>query len=337
MAQHLSPLDTQGDIRRREIDDLGALNGEARDTLDRVSRIASAALDMPIAHVSFLDAERQWVQAAVGISTGSFPIQQTFCIHTVERNELFVVEDAVHDSRFVDSPYVRSSPNVRFYAGAPLVSFNDIPIGTLCAIDRKPRSMTEPERQILVDLAALTINQLEVGRQALSDCLTGCWNRRMLARVFEAEQRRCARSGARFSLAALDLDHFKNLNDRYGHAAGDAVLVRFAELVRERLRPEDWLFRLGGEEFAVLISHTGSRQCVTAVDRLREAVMEAAPLATVAPVTFSAGVSEFGEENEDGIPDTLAHLLERADQALYMAKETGRNRVVRYPGRKERM
>ncbi|MEW5423668.1 sensor domain-containing diguanylate cyclase [Amorphus sp. 3PC139-8] len=209
-----------------------------------------------------------------GISTGSVPIQETFCIHTLERNEVFVVEDAVHDARFADNPYVRSSPNVRFYAGAPLVTFNQVPIGTLCTIDRKPRSMTPAERQILVDLAALTINQLEVGRQALTDGLTGCWNRRMLARVFAAEERRSAGVGARFSVAALDLDYFKRLNDLYGHAAGDAVLVRFAELVRERLRPEDWLFRLGGEEFAVLISHSGSHDCAAAVDRLRGAIAE---------------------------------------------------------------
>lgn len=316
----------RGEQRRREIEDFGVLEDESLAVLERISRIASAALNMPITHVSFIDGQRQWVRAAVGIDRTDLPIEDSMCIHVIETGEMLVVEDPESDARFAHNRYVIGAPRIRFYAGAPLITHNRVPIGTLCAIDNNRRHFSSDERAILTDLAALTIHQLELGRAALVDGLTGSWNRRMLARVAAAEVHRSSRTGRIFSLAMLDLDHFKQLNDTYGHGAGDDVLVRFTDVIREHLRPEDWLFRLGGEEFGVLIVHANASEAGIVIDRMRAALALEGPLAETRPVTFSAGIAEarWGVAGSGA----LKSMLERADKALYKAKETGRNRTV---------
>lgn len=321
--------DERGTLRKKEIEDVGVLEDETLFVLERISRVAAAALKMPITHVSFLDGDRQWVRAAVGIDPVEVPIADGFCIHAIEAGEMLVVEDTMHDDRFAQSRFVTGDPHIRFYAGVPLITQNDIAIGTLCAIDNAPRTFQPEERALLKDLAELTMHQLELGRAAFVDGLTGSWNRRMLSRVATAELRRSSRTGRTFSIAMLDIDHFKQLNDSFGHGAGDDVLVRFTELIRERLRPEDWLFRLGGEEFGVLIVHAGADDAVRVVDRMRAALALEGALAHTRAVTFSAGIAE----HRPGAlaSDTLKAMLERADKALYRAKEAGRDRTVCEP------
>jgi len=321
--------DERGTLRKKEIEDVGVLEDETLFVLERISRVAAAALNMPITHVSFLDGDRQWVRAAVGIDPVEVPIADGFCIHAIEAGEMLVVEDTMHDDRFAQSRFVTGDPHIRFYAGVPLITQNDIAIGTLCAIDNAPRTFRPEERALLKDLAELTMHQLELGRAAFVDGLTGSWNRRMLSRVATAELRRSSRTGRTFSIAMLDIDHFKQLNDSFGHGAGDDVLVRFTELIRERLRPEDWLFRLGGEEFGVLIVHAGADDAVRVVDRMRAALALEGALAHTRAVTFSAGIAE----HRPGAlaSDTLKAMLERADKALYRAKEAGRDRTVCEP------
>lgn len=316
----------RGVLRRQEIEDVGVLDEGSPADLELISRIAAAALKVPITHVSFLDGDRQWVRAAVGIDRMEVPLEDSFCIHAIEAGEMLVVEDAANDVRFAQSKYVTGDPHVRFYAGAPLFTNNQVAIGTLCAIDHSRRCFTAEQRAILNDLAELAMHQIELGRAALVDGLTGSWNRRMLARVATAEFGRSARSGRTFSIAMLDLDHFKQLNDTFGHGAGDDVLVRFTEVIRAHLRPEDWLFRLGGEEFGVLIVHAGVEEASNVIDRIRGALAAEGPVAQTKPVTFSAGVGEHRPGT--GEPDTLKSMLERADRALYRAKEAGRDRTV---------
>ncbi|MDQ0315202.1 GGDEF domain-containing protein [Amorphus orientalis] len=316
-----------GDTRRVAMEDYGVLEAEAQPIFERITRIASTALGMPITHVSFLDGEQQWIQAAVGLNTGPIPLKDTFCLHALEQDDLLEIADATEDGRFVQNPYVTGMPYIRFYAGAPLVTRDRVPFGTLCAIDSKPRVLSPAERQMMADLAALVMHQLELSRAALADSLTGSWNRRMLSRVFAAESMRSARSAETFAFAVIDLDHFKKLNDTHGHAAGDAVLVAFAETIRRILRPVDWLFRLGGEEFGLILAQCGAEQGARIVDRIREVVAADPAFAGVAPVTFSAGVSS-SRDLSNGSGDRLEQVMQRADKALYAAKEGGRNRVV---------
>lgn len=170
----------------------------------------------------------------------------------------------------------------------------------------------------LIDLTA------ELQHLASTDVLTGLPNRRQLMAAVETEICRAGRTGRPLSLALIDIDHFKRVNDRHGHPSGDAVLCEVAEVLREVTRGGDVLGRFGGEEFAVLMPDTGIEQAQWASERLRKAIEGREmlfPGGGSGHVTVSTGVALLaGDEHCD-------HLVSRADAALYEAKASGRNLV----------
>ena len=156
------------------------------------------------------------------------------------------------------------------------------------------------------------------------DDLTGLANRRALDRALLREWRRMQRTGTGFAVLAMDLDHFKEVNDRFGHPAGDQMLVQVAGRLKRAAREVDLIARVGGEEFIVLVHGDSLEGAQIAAERMRVAVA-AAPYALkegLAPVTISIGVALARPEDPD-----VAEIVERADQALYRAKREGRNRV----------
>lgn len=164
----------------------------------------------------------------------------------------------------------------------------------------------------------------ELQRLASTDMLTGLPNRRQLMAAIETEVLRAGRSGRPLSLALLDIDHFKSVNDRHGHPAGDAVLQQVADVLREVTRGGDVLGRFGGEEFAILMPETTIEQALLAGERLRAAIARcimAFPRSGSGRVTISTGVARL----TDG--EACDQLISRADAALYEAKAGGRNLV----------
>jgi diguanylate cyclase len=157
---------------------------------------------------------------------------------------------------------------------------------------------------------------------ATRDELTRTHNRRHMNEVLRAQQAQHRRLGDTMSLALVDIDLFKSVNDRHGHAAGDEVLRRFAEIVQQHLRVHDQLSRWGGEEFLVLMPHTAQAQALATLERLQQALArlsrDCMPAGLV--ITFSAGVAEVGGE------EPIEAAIERADQAMYRAKTLGRAR-----------
>ena len=160
----------------------------------------------------------------------------------------------------------------------------------------------------------------ELERRSSTDSLTGAWNRAHLDRVVTAELNRSAKSRQPVSLVLLDIDHFKLVNDTYGHRAGDSVLCELVEVIGDAIRPIDTLFRWGGEEFVVLAFSAGYRSAAKLAERMRSKV-EQHRFAEVGSVTISLGVAEhIATENAET-------WFRRVDGALYRAKTGGRNRV----------
>lgn len=162
---------------------------------------------------------------------------------------------------------------------------------------------------------------------ALTDSLTGLPNRRRFEEALAAERARAERYGGRFCVAMLDVDHFKNYNDRRGHPAGDDLLRQLGDTLRAGLRTGDLMARYGGEEFAALMLNTGRTEALHVLDRLRGMVenmaFEGREVQPGGRLTISAGLSEWPEGGRDE-----EALLASADTALYRAKAAGRNRVV---------
>jgi len=167
----------------------------------------------------------------------------------------------------------------------------------------------------------------QVQQLASHDELTGTPNRRSLLAALEREHSRAERSGTTFSLAMIDLDHFKRVNDTYGHAVGDKVLCEFAATVRGAMRATDEFGRYGGEEFIVILLGDNPESAVTATERIRAAVAakDWSAITPGLPVTLSAGVATHCRG------ETIEQMMHRADQALYQAKSAGRNSVAANP------
>jgi len=165
----------------------------------------------------------------------------------------------------------------------------------------------------------------ELEHQARTDFLTGIPNRRYFLNLADLELARARRYGRPFSMLMLDLDLFKNINDRYGHRIGDLTLQKVVEVCGQILREVDVVGRLGGEEFGIILPETDAEQALQVADRVRQAVAVASialPKGGSVGITTSIGVATYSEAD----PDVDA-VLNRADRALYQAKRLGRDRV----------
>ena len=167
-------------------------------------------------------------------------------------------------------------------------------------------------------------HERQLYRLATQDSLTGMHNRRQFLELAEHELRRSQRYQQPLAVLMMGLDRFKGINDRYGHAAGDTVIARFAAVCREVLRGSDLAGRLGGEEFAAVLVNTRPEQAVQVAERLREAVGETPVENSGQQIRFTVSV---GLTMLTGEGDSIEDALKRADKLLYQAKDSGRNRV----------
>ncbi len=204
----------------------------------------------------------------------------------------------------------------------PAQRFNDEMAAVMGAVEHLRLHIIE--RRALEDERAQLVEQLR--EQSTTDFLTGLKNRRSFIQYAEAELARGSRHGFSVSLVELDIDWFKTINDTFGHAAGDAVLVHVATLMRGMMREGDIAARLGGEEFVVLLSHCNAEQSSVFAERLRASIQTStagSPLARGIRVTASLGTADSATAKYD-----LGEMLRIADERMYLAKQAGRNRVI---------
>lgn len=477
-------LPVEESLRLDVLHGLRILDTEPEPAFDAVARLAGQQLGCPIALISLIDRERQWFKASRGLDVRETPRDIAFCTHAILQDDVFVVEDAPRDDRFHDNPLVTSSPDIRFYAGAPLQVAGH-KLGTLCVIGRVPRRLGDRERNALQDLSIVTSSLLEarlreqrlldrllteidpvgapvsdermnarhqlraamfnavsahmaildrrgciletnaawqgfaaasghigdphffgmrylqvlgqlsdlgpdaaararagvldvlagraptfemeyrchtpghdrwfamkvtpVGdeygrvlvsheeitkhkraeqellRLAHSDPLTGVANRRRFFDLAQHEFQRAIRYKGVLAVLMADIDLFKTINDRHGHAAGDEVLRCFVHTAGEALRDTDLIGRLGGEEFAVLLPQTGVEGAHALAERIveRVAATPAHVFDTEIAYTVSVGASAL-----DDAMSSFDDVLRAADQQLYRAKEAGRNTAL---------
>ena len=451
----------------------GLLDTPSEAEYDELVGLAAEICRTPMGMFTLVDSNRQWFKSRVGLSVPETPRSEAFCNHTIQQNDLFVVEDAALDKRFSDNPLVTGDPRIRFYAGVPLEAPGGAAIGTLCVIDTVPRVLSDSQRNALAVLAgqmkakmvmraqqrelksalrekehvaaelaaserrfrifmnhapfmvymkdsqerltfyndkmserfhvsskewlgktsadlwppevadkvrrheqqvvgggrmiekieetveedgrkscwrtykfpwwnergeimlgafALDVTEelaqrkmLEeanekLSRQATIDVLTSLPNRRVLDDRVEFEFRFALRHKTYLSVLMLDLDNFKKINDKLGHAEGDRVLQDASRVLREKMRATDLAARYGGEEFVVLLPGADTDGAMLFAERVRTGLREVAGLD--GHVTASFGIASMDATTHSG-----KRLIQRADEAMYEAKRAGKDRI----------
>jgi diguanylate cyclase (GGDEF)-like protein len=219
-------------------------------------------------------------------------------------------------------------PSVRSILAAPLNVHHET-IGVLCVQSPKVSAYSIDHLSVLDTIAqqaAIAIDNARNFQLATVDQLTHLYLRDFFRRKLSEEQARSRRYGSGFAVMMLDLDCFKEINDRVGHLTGDRLLQRVGEIVRETMRAADIPCRWGGDEFCVLLPETDGEGARAIAERIRIRVAETELRAGehVVRSTLSAGIATYPND----APGNLPALLDRADQALYAAKQAGRNRVL---------
>lgn len=334
------------------------LDSEREKSFDDLVVIAKAVCGTTMAAVTLIDVERQWFKSIQGIDAAENLRSESMCGHAIlQPREIMVVEDAQQDVRFHDNPVVTGDPHVRFYAGAPLISSDGLPLGTLCVFDPNPQHLAPDKAEALAALSRQVMLVMELRRFALdiqnhmvqrddyerllseyhdvllaqnadlteqsrTDALTGLPNRRAMAAALQDAVVSADGQPRQTCVALIDIDHFKHINDFQGHATGDRVLAELGALLRSHFAGRGLAARYGGEEFVALMPDVDLRTAELQCEFLRMAV---ADLPLGFPVTVSIGVAQH--QADESTEQTLA----RADAALYRAKGNGRNRVELAP------
>lgn len=311
------------DARITAVHRLSLLDTGSDPMFDSLTRHLSEVWDVPIAAISLVDTDRQWFKAKVGLDVEETPRAISFCAHLVGSNAAeLVVEDALEDARFCNNPLATEGPHLRFYAGVPLVDTDANRLGALCVMDRKRRIPNRRQMAALHDLGAVVSGSLllqqavsQLTEIAVTDPLTGLYNRKGFELLFDRH------SDSPLGLLALDLDNLKLLNDRHGHAAGDAALVALARALRASVRASDVIARLGGDEFVVLVKDAADlKACEAMAERIRWHLARL----LIADERFALVDVSIGTHFEPKGPKSLVSMMLKADQILYERKAIAR-------------
>ncbi len=304
--------------RLKTLQSLNVLDTEAEERFDRITRMSKRLFGVPIALVSLVDENRQWFKSCVGLGVSETPRDISFCGHAILGDDIFIIPDAASDERFADNPLVVDEPHIRFYAGCPLSSSNGDKMGTLCIIDRKPRTLTEDDLDTLKDLAMMVERELEAVQLATLDDLTKISNRRGFMTLAQHTLNLCSRQETCASLAFIDLNGFKPINDNFGHAEGDRALITFSEQIKGFFRATDLFARLGGDEFVIMLSNTAKPVAVEVMEKFRSELDNYNQQAKRGyDISFSYGVVEYDSTRHDNVEALLAD----GDELMYKFKK----------------
>lgn len=307
--------------RLQTLRSLSILDTPAEERFDRLTRMAKRLFGVPIALVSLVDENRQWFKSCVGLSASETPRDISFCGHAILGDDLFIIPNATADERFADNPLVVDAPHIRFYAGCPLKGPDGRKLGTLCVIDQEPRNFDKEDLEALVDLASMVEREFSAVQLATMDDLTNISNRRGFMLLAQHSLQLCTREKIPAVLVFMDLDDFKPVNDKFGHAEGDRVLAVFAEQMKSTFRGSDVIARLGGDEFVALLTNLTKKSADDVVARFRQSLTKVNQQADPGyDISFSYGIVEFDPDKHREIEA----LLSAGDSLMYETKQAKR-------------
>ena len=344
-----APIPNNERERLEALLDLQVLDTAPDERLDEIVGLAADLCGAPMAAISLVDSDRQWFKSHRNMPAEQTHRDEAFCAHAILSDQVMVVDDASVDPRFFDNRLVVDH-GFRFYAGAPLISADGHAVGTICVIDTVARSIEPWQQKMLQILARQAMAQIRLERLvdrhadvlddldmanrnlhflATHDPLTGVLNRRAVTDLIEGLATANASGSVSSALLFVDLDHFKDVNDAYGHEAGDRVLVTIADRIHLGARGDDAVARLASDEFVVVIPNAAPFAPEALARRILQAIsvpVEHRGLAI--NVSASIGIARWGDEVL-----SAGDLLRDASAAMNYAKLEGRNRTVTFEDR----
>jgi diguanylate cyclase (GGDEF)-like protein/PAS domain S-box-containing protein len=233
MSMLIAPRPANEAARLRMLRSLGILDTPAEEVFDRVTRVVSQLLHVPIALVSLTDENRQWFKSRVGMETCETPRDMAFCSYALEVPEMLVIEDTTADPRFLDNPLVTGAAHIRFYAGVPLRSEDGLVLGTLCALDTQPRSLPSGAATALKDLAAMVLHELL--QRSVTHDLQAVWQGERSARAlselrFAAAFQQTPTGQALISLKGRFMAVNPKLSEITGYSTEELMSKTFADI-----------------------------------------------------------------------------------------------------------
>jgi diguanylate cyclase (GGDEF)-like protein len=326
-------------LEQKRAAQLEAINAIARqttsvlETAELLDKVCSAVLEaFPVDHVAvlLLEDDRLIFRAHRGRLTQHMQLGDEVPPGQGLSGRALATKKVVLENDVAAVPgYVAGFDETRSEMCLPLISFGQT-VGVLAVESSRVGAFEEADAgplESVADICAAAIqnarNFEQVKRMAYVDGLTGIFNRRFFELRMAEELERATRYPAGMSIIMLDIDHFKKLNDEFGHLLGDEVLRQVSTLLQQQLRKVDVLCRYGGEEFAILVPATSGEKAVGVAEKLRRVVGSHDFPGVPRPVTISAGVADYPTHGK-----TRDELVGAADSALYAAKQAGRNCVV---------
>lgn len=337
-------------LRSAAIDNYQILDTPPELHFDDIAALAATICGTPFAAIAFATDARAWAKAVIGLDVRETPLSQTFAVHVLRQSGVFIVTDALHHPLFAEHPVVVGENHVRFYAGMPLFAGDGTPIAVLAVLDRTPRpgGLTAVQEGSLHMLARQVETQLEMRRSIIErdqrvveqyamaehlrwiaghDTLTELPNRMLFQARLDAALEQSRLNHSRTAMLRIDIDHFKGINDSFGHDAGDALLRVCAERLTSLVRASDTVARIDGDEFAIVLpavagGDTVDRLVRSLSDRLRQPLRHDGRLVEC---RINIGVAVFPDD-----ASTADDLTRCADLALTAAKAEGRGSAVNF-------
>ena len=310
--------------RLKELYSLGILDTHSEESYDRITKLITKIFQVPIALVSLVDANRQWIKSGCGFDAKETSREVSFCAHAIQEPELLIIPDAKNDSRFADNPLVQGEPYIRFYAGAVFRGPTSQPLGTLCLIDHKSRTLNDEEKAILVAFAHIVESEIirsyhseklkkEIIKSSLYNELTGLPNRRFIDQIL-SQKIENARHGddQKLLVLAISFQDLKKLNVALGRGTNFSILKAFGKRINKNIKTGDFVGQWQDDMLVLATAIKKTQEIMPYVMHIREAVDEQFELnGTEVRLDTRIGTSVFPEYGGEA-----GDLIENAIKAI---------------------
>ncbi|MFC3095972.1 GAF domain-containing protein [Alteromonas sediminis] len=299
--------------RLRTLQSLNLLQTLPEERFDRITHLARNLFNVPIALISLVYEDKQCFKSKVGLEASETAREVSFCAHAILQHDIFVIEDALKDDRFADNPLVTDDPQIRFYAGAPLIHPNGLPLGTLCLIDQQPRTLSQDEKHLLTDLKRCIELELVNQEQVSVDSETQLSDKQGFCLLGQYSLDFCRQHNLDASLAFLFVDGLLSLRTNetlYAH-----VLLLIKEHFLSLFRSSDLVGRCDPTSFVALLSnvplHDTEAMLAKVIERINGALDD---VETPLPVTLKASI--VASAADDCVEDLIYRAFTKLNDQL---------------------